>query len=584
MTTASSARLRGRGLDLFVFAAAAAGFAAALRGGFVWDDWPIVAHTVGFRGFDARHLLWMLTTRHMTVYMPLPWLTYAVDFALWGLDPLGYHLTNVLLHAACAALFCGFSRRLLSASLPSAAPADVAFGAAAAALAFGLHPLRAESVAWISERRDVLAGVFTVLTLNLYWDAATGPSARRRGLLALSLAAYGCAAISKASVAPLPAVLLLLDVFPLRRLTPGKAPAPGVLAEKVPYFVFGAATAVMAVYAHASTRSLEALSSFGLGARGAQAVAGLGFYLSKTLVPVRLCALYPRDPGLGLFSGSVIAGAAVAAGCALALRLFVPEPRARLALTGSYVALILPVLGFLQNGPQAVALRYSYLSCMGWAVLFGAAAVRALAAARRGSPAGRAAVVGLALCLAVCAAALQGQLRQWRDDASLWSAVLALYPSSPDANVNMAEALLRAGDAAGAEACARRAAQAAPGERNPALMLAASLRRQGRLAPARDALAGAVAASPDWPEGQSMLGAILSELGADDEALPHLERAAALEPASALAQANAGTALARRGRFEEAAASFAAAARLAPDVPAYAQLRERARRDAGARR
>jgi tetratricopeptide (TPR) repeat protein len=579
VTTAADARRLGRRLDLLVFAATAACFAGALRNQFVWDDWALVARTVGFRGFDLRHLFWMFTTRHMTVYMPLPWLSYAVDYAVWGLNPLGYHLTNVLLHAAAATLFRGLARRVLAASLPGTGGAELELGATAAALAFALHPLRVESVAWISERRDVLAGLFFMPTLIWHWDAAAARGARRRTLLALSVAAYACAALSKASVAPLPAVLLLLDVYPLRRLGAGRAGTAAVLVEKIPYVLIAAATALMAVYAHASTGSLEPLSSYGAGSRVAQAVYGLGFYLSKTAVPTGLCALYPRPRSLGFLDARVLAGAAAVAACALVLRLAVPERRARLALWGVYAALLLPVLGFLQNGPQAVALRYSYLSCLGWAILVGAAAARASRAARAGGTGGRAAAGALALWLALCVGATQAQLSVWRDDASLWSRVLALSPDSPDADENMAEALMRAGDWAGAEALARRALASAPADRAATLLLASAEARQGRLEPARAALVDALAAAPDWGEGRLLLGTILSQQGADDEALVQLRRAAELDPGSARALGAVGAALARRGRFEEAAAFFAAAARAAPDEPRYAELLRRAEAD-----
>ena len=153
-------------------------------------------------------------------WVPTTWITFGADYLLWGMNPRGYHLTNLLLHAAAAVAVYLVALRLLRATMAGGEQA-LRLGALAAALFFAIHPLRVESVAWVTERRDVLSGLWFALTVLAYLKAADATGARRRWWLAGSVAAYGLAATSKAIVMTLPAVLVLLDVYPLGRLGTG---------------------------------------------------------------------------------------------------------------------------------------------------------------------------------------------------------------------------------------------------------------------------------------------------------------------------------------------------------------------------
>jgi Flp pilus assembly protein TadD len=564
-----------------VFALTFVGFLGSLRGGFVWDDWALVAGTQGFRGFDARHLLWMFTTRHMGNFCPLAWLSYAVDYAVWGLNPLGYHLTNVVLHSANAALFFLLAARLLKAAFPERARSELALGACAAALAFALHPLRVESVAWISERRDVLAGFFCLLTVLGHVRAVELPPGRaRRRLRLLSVAAYAGAALSKATVVPLPAALLILDYYPLRRWSSSASfkKTGALLVEKWPYFVLSAAAAALAVRAQALAGNFVAVSAHGPASRLAQALFGAGFYLAKTAVPAGLSALYPLPEHLSPLDPRVLASAAVVVLAALALRLAGVERRARLALWSYYAVFLLPVSGLLQNGPQLAALRYSYLLCLGWALLAGAALLGAGRGARF-----RAVAAGLAVWLAVDAAAAQRQFAVWRDETALWTDVLSRFPESREAGGNLIASLLRAQDYAGAEAAARNLLQLYPDDARARLAIARAQVAKNRLGEARDLLENILAANPDLSDAHSLLGLVAARQGRVEDAVAHLRRAAELEPGSASAWSNAGAALASAGRFDEAARCFEEAARLDPGNPDSARRLEQARRDAAAR-
>jgi len=552
-----------RWIPAAVFALTAICFLGALRAEFVWDDWQYLAGTMGFRGFGLNRLAWMFTTSHMGNWSPLGWLSYAVDYELWGLEPFGFHLTSLLLHALNALLLYRLAALLLREIFPGAKERSMLLGAAFAALAFALHPLRVESAAWASERRDVLSGFFFLSSLILYVNSAAGRrfGAPRPWPYAGSIACFLLAALSKATVVPLPAVLVLLDLYPLRR----KGAPASTAAEKTPYVLIAAAAAAAAIWAQTVTGNLTGLAAHGWADRAAQAAHGLGFYLAKTVVPSGLSALYPLSE-----RPSVAAGVLVLCAAAFALRRAGVAGAAAAALWGYYAVMLLPVLGLLQNGPQLVALRYSYLPCLGWALLGGCA----LTAAR--APWARAALL---LWLAAMPVLTQAQLAVWRDDASLWEEVRARFPRSREAAVNLARAQIRRREFAAAEASARAALDEAPGDRLALLFLGNALMGQGRLDEARAPL-NIILRAGDWAHARGLLGTIALSAGDLDDALAQFLRAAELAPESAEAQANAGAMLARRGKAREALPYFERAAKLDDANPAYRAQIEQARADA----
>src|SRR2546430_2036570 len=231
-----------------------AAFLPTLQNQFVsWDDDKNFLENPHYRGLSWTHLHWMWTT-HLGHYIPLTWMTLGLDYLLWGMNPVGYHLTSLLLHAANAVVFFFLVRRLLTLALPSPSERGhaLAVSAAFAALVFAIHPLRVESVAWATERRDVLSGLFYLVTILMYlWACERG--ARGRGWYWLSVAVFVGALLSKSMVVNLPIVLLILDVYPLRRLGGfigwRSEPARRVYVPKVPVVLPAAAASAIAVMA-----------------------------------------------------------------------------------------------------------------------------------------------------------------------------------------------------------------------------------------------------------------------------------------------------------------------------------------------
>ena len=403
-----------------------AAFLGVLQNGFVnWDDPVNFLDNPRYRGLGVSQLTWMFTTFHMGHYIPLTWLTLGADYLVWGMDPMGYHLTSLLFHAATALCFYAVARQLLARALPArTSAADIALGAATAALLFSVHPLRVESVAWVTARRDVVSGLLFMLALLAWLRYVESPGAPRPRWYAASLVCFGCALLSKALAVGLPVSLLALDVYPLRRLGGARGwRVKEIWLEKLPYFLMAAVAGGVAIAATPASAkaSLEAMS---LGSRALVASYGLAFYLVKTVLPLRLSPLYAFVTSVGW---TLVASLLAAAVLVVAMRRRWP------ALAGAgvvYVALLLPTLGFFATGPQAVADRYSYLPCLGWALAGGGLVGWPWA----GSRIVRVAAAG---ALALLLLLTMQQVQIWRDSVTLWSRAVALEPGNRFARINL---------------------------------------------------------------------------------------------------------------------------------------------------
>jgi tetratricopeptide (TPR) repeat protein len=524
-------------LALLCAALALAVFSPVLDGGFLnWDDDANILANHAFRGLGWTQLKWMGTTLHLGHYHPLTWLSLALDHALWGLDPFGYHLTSVLLHAASAAAFFLAAAELLSWSggRPGAAPTLA--GAAFASLFFALHPLRVESVAWVTQRRDVLCGLFFLLSILFYLkDArrAEGSGWARRH--ARSLAFYAAALLSKEVAVVLPAALLALDLFPLRRRL-----SRSLLLEKVPYLALAAAIVGAGLLGEREAGSLASWSSWGLMPRLCQACYGLAFYLAKTLWPSGLSPVYEAAAPLLLWKWPYWASAALAAALTGAALWGWRRRPAGLALWAFYCAALAPTLGLLKIGHLQIiaADHYSYLPCLGWAAAAGALLARLLS---RGPAAARAlAAVGAVVVLAALSAATLRQTPVWKDSVSLWQAVLARNPGSTLAHGSLGQALIE--EERWDEAIFHLRTQIArhPGEGKDVVNLQAALsRRQWRQA--------------DPARYFNNRGAELAGQGRYDEAGLAFSRSLQAGPKLALTHLNMGLCLLRQGRPAQAA-------------------------------
>lgn len=569
---AEPSRRRGEAVLLAVLAGVTfLAFVPVLRNGFVqWDDQRAILENPSFRGLGPEPLRWMFTTFHMGHYQPLAWLSLSVDHALWGLNPAGYHLTALLIHVAATLLLFVFLRRLLRA--PPGVLSPETAGAAAGALLWGLHPLRVESVAWATERRDVLCVFFLLLSLIAYLRYA---EARREGrpwgrALALSLAAFSASLLSKSMGIMLPAALLVLDLFPLRRWGPGRRAA--LLLEKAPYAALSAAVAVVTLLAMRELGEVRDVRSYAVLDRVLQAAFGLAFYPVKTALPLNLCPLYPIE-GLDLrgpvFWGAL--GAVVAAGVSLlALRRRLPWAGAA-AL--AYATLVFPVLGLFVEGHQLVADRYAYLSALPFSAL------AAAAVARTGVRPVVLAVSGAVLLGLGAATSLQCAV--WRDTFSLWDrAITTGWPGSM-AFKGRGGARLAQGDAAGALADLSEAIRRKPSFMDAYLFRAEARAALGDVPGALGDFAEAIRLRPGYPETYLRRGVVKSAAGDAEGAIADFGRTLELFPDFARAHFYRAQLRHRRGERPAALEDIRRVILLDSDHgPAYA-LRGRLREESG---
>ena len=537
-------------------------FSPALANGFIWDDRGNLVDNPYYRGLGWSQLRWMFSSFLLGHYQPLSWVTLGLDYLIWGMNPFGYHLTNLLLHAATAVAFYFLARRLLSLGLPVTAPRRdqaIRIAAAVAALLFAIHPLRAESVAWVTERRDVLSGLLLACTLLLYLRAAAAADAvsRLRSLIP-ALGCYVLSLLSKAAGITLPAVLLVLDIYPLRRLGQGRwftIEARRVWREKLIFAAAAIPFAVLALMAQQQAGALKPLEQYGIPARAAQAFYGIVFYLWKTVAPHRLSPLYELSPTLDprdwpfLLSGFVVA--ALSLGFILLRHRWPAAPAAWIC----YVALLSPVLGIAQSGVQMAADRYTYLSCMPWAIVAGAGVfyVCSMRGAGRISRGVSAAALGLAaVALLGLGASTRRQVQLWHDSKRLWTYAVEVSPQSSIAHYNLGVALEEHGDSEGATIHYRTALRYNPDYLDAHFNLAHALARRGRADEAIEHYRRVLELKPGIAEVHKRLADLLFGRGDLAQAIDHLRKAIEIDPADAQAYNNLGAALSRQGDVDGA--------------------------------
>jgi tetratricopeptide (TPR) repeat protein len=555
-----------------------AAFLPTLQSEFVnWDDdWNFVGN-VHYRGLGWTHLRWMFTTFHLGVYQPLSWMVLGLQYLLWGLNPVGYHATSLLLHATNAVLVYCVTLRLFRLAMPPSPEQDpiaLPLAAGSGALLFALHPLRVEVVAWVSAQPYALATLFFLLTLLCYLRAATMAADDRtsRRWLRGAVALYALSLLSKAIGMTLPAILLVLDIYPLRRLGggPGKWFGPTVRrvwVEKVPFLSLALAAGVIALVGEYRVGGVRPLESYGVTARGAQALFGLAFYLWKTVVPLGLSPLYPLPAQLDPFAAPfLLSGAAI---LTISVGLFVARRRwpAGLAIWLCYVVMLMPVSGVVPIGLHIAADRYSYLSCLGFAILAGAGVLVGWRAYLNGRIVWRLFVVtaGLAtLAVAGLGVLTWRQVQVWHDSERLWRHVLATDPESYFAHTKLGLALFHQDKLDEAIHHYRQALETSPGYAQAHLNLGLALARQGKLDAAINHYRQALKTDPTYVYAYNNLGLALARQGKLDEAIEHYRQAVRLQPAYAGAHLNLGVALADQGKLDAAIEHYRQALQLRP--------------------
>ncbi len=462
---------------------------------------------------------------HASNWHPATWISHMLDCELFGLNPGAHHLVNALFHAVNAALLFALLWRLTKRLWPALIVAAL----------FAWHPLRVESVAWVAERKDVLSvffGLLTLLAYGRYTAESKVQSPRSKVFYALSLVFFALALMSKPMMVTLPFVMLLLDLWPLNRFTIydlrfTSGPLMRVLLEKLPFFLLTLGSCVLTYLAQRG-ESVVSFEHVPLGLRLENALMAYAGYLAKTFYPVHLAVIYPLRSAI---PWSEVAAAGIVLLSITAAVWWTRKNHAYLFVGWLwFLGTLVPVIGLVQVGGQAMADRYTYLPQIGLliAVVFG---VAELAARWRLQtlPLGLAA----AIVLAGCVWGTTAQLAYWHDSVALFQHAIAVARDSSIARINLGVALERVGRPADALAQYERALVLSPGR----------------------------------AQVHNNLGTLLDQMGRTNEAQAHYREALRLKPDAPVTHLNFGTLLVKLGRMDEGIKEYSEAARLLPGDP-----------------
>jgi tetratricopeptide (TPR) repeat protein len=494
------------------------------------DDDYVYNNPVVARGLTFNGILWAFGSIHACNWHPLTWLSHMLDCQLYGLNPAGHHLTNVLLHTATVITLFLVLRQMTGALWRSAFVAAV----------FAIHPLRVESVAWVAERKDVLSGLFFMLTIGAYVRYARLPWSPVRYGLVMLLFALGL--MCKPMLVTLPLVLLLLDYWPLKRAES----AGRLVMEKLPLLALSAASSVTTLLAQHEAMHLD--GSFSLPLRLGNALVTCMIYLCQMVWPAGL-AVYYAYPHSGLPQWEFISAGALLAGLSAVAAWQRRTQPWILAGWLWYLVMLLPVIGVIQTGDQAHADRYTYLPQIGiyvavtWLVAEWGAKRKAVRTGFVGLMTG---VVGV---LMVCA---WKQAAYWKDGETLWTHALSCATGNEVARVNPGNN---------------------PNQKGGQYLaiihynIGIALRQRGNVDEAIAEYQKALQINPEHAAAHINLGSEFLQKGKADEAIAHFQKALQINPGYGQAHNNLGNAFLQKGNAAEAIGHYQQALELEPDDP-----------------
>ncbi len=511
------------------------------------------------RGLTTDGLAWAFHTRDVANWHPLTWLSLMMDVSLFGQGPFGPHLTNFLLHIANTLLLFAALRQLTNA------PGRSAFAAGL----FALHPLHIESVAWVSERKDVLCAFFGFLALWAYARYAAAepnrnrPDSRRLLFYLLSLLLFELGLLSKPMLVTFPFLLLLLDFWPLQRFPPfsGRQLLP-LLIEKVPFLLLTLISCVLTLRAQNEGGAVQPLSNLPMSERLANVPVEYFSYLAKTFWPAQLSIIYPiQRPGPAMWL-MLPASFAVVGLCSFALWSMRRFP---FFFVGWFwfLGTLVPVIGLVQVGSQFIADRYTYIPLIGIFIIVSWGAFMLLSRWRMPVGAGRIAVV---FVLASLVLVTRWQLTFWRDGETLFRRALEVVPDNAIAYATLGQYSYEGGQPDRAIEDYRHALALEPNDSDTHDNLGVVLAEQGQADEAIAEYNAALRLNPSNAEAHNNLANVLHHKGRTDEAIPHFREALRLDPDFPEAHNNLGNALAGRGELTEAVSHYRAALDLNPNL------------------
>jgi protein O-mannosyl-transferase len=519
------------------------------------DHQYVFKNAMVLKGISWEGIKWAFTTIYAANWHPVTWISHMVDESVYGLFAGGHHLTNVFFHTTTAILLFLVLKRMTARFWPSAFVAAL----------FAWHPAHVESVAWVCERKDILSTFFMVLTLWAYNRYATGPTA---GKYIWTLILFALGLMAKPMLVTLPCVLLLLDYWPLNRFAhspKGSEPSASgggwgkLIVEKIPFFLLSLLSCVVTVVAQHAGGAINTLERVSLSSRLVNAINSYGAYLDKAIWPVHLSVFYPLPTTLpwGLFAFSLVVLALVT-GIVFRLRLSAPW-----LIVGWlwFLGTLVPVIGLVQVGSQAMADRYTYIPYIGLFVMLAWSADSYLQRRLAIKPL----VVGTAsLVLVVCAVLSELQLSYWHDSIRLFTHALAVTESNIFCEKNLSYALSEAGR--GREAIPHYEAllRLTPRDTKVRYNFGLELIAAGQPAEAETQFSEILRYQPDSDKAHNSLGIALSQQGKLDQAQAEFESAIQLNPQFAWPRLNYAVVLQKKGLAGAAVTNYTKALELQP--------------------
>jgi tetratricopeptide (TPR) repeat protein len=572
-------------------------FLPALQNDFImWDDNVYVYENLFIRSFDARLLTSAFTELPTGLWHPLTWISHALDYAVWGLNPLGHHLTSNIIHALNVFIIVLLTMRLLEVSKqvhkdkegvqPALSDRAVIIAGVTAGLLFGIHPLRVESVAWVSERKDLLSAFFYLLTIaaySRYIDGIITNTSLRissrffSGNYLSALGLFILALMSKPMAVSLPVVLFILDWHPYKRIRSAESFRMAFI-EKMPFIILSLAASIVTLFAQGAAQAVIPVEITPVTSRLALAVQSVIFYLVKTLAPVHLVPLYLTPLQESFFSVNSLVSILIVVIITISSLSRVRKQKLWISAWGYYVITLVPVLGIVQVGAVTRADRFTYLPSLSVFLVLGllAAKIHEKISERNRWGAGIR-MSGYAVALTVAAlfsAATISQIGIWKDSITFWTSVTDAYPDRfPIAYNNLGFAYAQQGRYDEALKQYATAINLNPGLADPHNNSGMAYAGLNRFDEAINEYALALAIQPRHPNAHNNLGSAYLSRQRYSEAINEFTTALILQPDFVEAHYNLGNAYAAVGYLDQAIGEYRAAIALDPNEPdAHKQL------------
>ena len=511
-------------------------------------------------GLTASGVRWAFSTLHISNWHPLTWLSHMLDVEMYGLNPGRHHLTSVFLHIVNTLLLFGLLK-YMTGNL---------WRCGWVAALFALHPLHVESVAWIAERKDLLSTLFGLLAI---WSYASYGRNERISNYSLAVLFFTLSLMAKPMLVTLPFALLLFDYWPLNRLnldawktedrsTPAgmlQSPAISLILEKIPFFILSAVSCMLTVYAQKAGGAVVSLELHPIQYRIANALVAYAAYIGKSLWPANLAVFYPH-PGILPVWKIIISGLLLATITGFTLRYVKALPWFFVGWLW-FLGTLVPVIGLVQVGLQAMADRYTYVPLIGLFIIIvwgvGELTVH-LKIQKTAMSAGALVITGLLMAVTWL------QVGHWQNSVKLFKHAFEVTDDNAVAHNNYALGMAGQGNISEAVQHFKIALAISPNSANTILNLGLAFFEQGKLEESRRHFEGVLVIKPEEATAHNYLGKIQNRLNAPERAIPHFQRAVEFNPGYAEAYNNLGVALYRTGRFDQAIAQYLNAIQIYP--------------------